>query len=255
MARSKIEWTDHSWNPITGCTKISTGCKNCYAERLAERFRGIKGHPYEQGFDLKLWPERLEIPLRWKKPRMVFVCSMSDLFQDGIETQFIEDVFAVMRCCPQHTFQVLTKRPQRAYAFFWDYGKPPPNVWLGTSVENQENADNRIPDLLQCQTSVRFLSVEPMLGPIDLNPWLPTVCSMHHRRDCCGRKSEIDWVIVGCESGPKRRPMGLDWARSILAQCRAANVPVFIKQLSINGRVSKYPADWPADLQVRDWPR
>jgi len=242
MARTKIEWTDESWNPITGCTKISTGCKNCYAERLAERFRGIKGHPYEQGFDLKWHPGRLKIPFHWRKPCRVFVCSMSDLFQDGIDTQWIEDIFSVMRGCPQHTFQVLTKRPEAMASYLneWAHtGECPPNVWLGTSVEDQENADMRIPDLLRCQTTVRFLSIEPMLRSIDPTSML----------------KGIDWVIVGCESGPKRRTFDLEWARSILAQCRAANVPLFIKQLSINGRVLKDPADWPADLRMREWPR
>jgi len=244
---SKIEWTDQTWNPVTGCTKVSAGCKNCYAERLSERFRGVPGHPYEQGFDLKLWPERLDQPLRWRKPRRVFVNSMSDLFHEDVPDSYIGSVFETMYNAPRHTFQVLTKRPGRMAEFvggvrrkvFGDWW-PLPNVWLGTSVENQATADERIPHLLATPAAVRFLSCEPLLDPLQLAGWLPA-------------GEGIDWVIVGGESGPRARPMELAWVRAIRDQCAAASVPFFMKQITERGR--KVPFDeWPEDLKVREWP-
>ena len=167
---SKIEWTDATWNPVTGCTKISPGCQHCYAEKFAERFRGVAGHPYEQGFDLKLWPERIELPLVWKKPRRIFVNSMSDLFHEGVPDDFIRRVFETMLRAKQHTFQVLTKRVERLEewtnrnfcATNW-----PANVWLGVSVENNQYSW-RIAHLQRTPATVRFLSIEPLLGPIQL---------------------------------------------------------------------------------------
>jgi len=207
---SRIEWTDATWNPITGCTKVSEGCDHCYAETFAERWRGIPGHPYEQGFDLKLWPERLDMPLRWRRPRRVFVNSMSDLFHEGISLDYIQRVFAVMAAAPQHTFQVLTKRPERlaelAPRLLW-----PDNVWMGVSVENQRWT-SRIDDLRRVAAVVRFLSCEPLLGPLEL--------------DLTG----IHWVIAGGESGARARPMRPEWARSIRDQCRLAGVLFFFKQ-------------------------
>jgi len=208
--RSAIEWTDATWNPVTGCTQVSPGCAHCYAKTFAERFRGVRGHPYEQGFDIKLWPERLPLPLTWKRPRMIFVNSMSDLFHPLVPDTFIQRVFAVMRDASHHTFQVLTKRPERAAALSskleW-----PTNVWMGTSVENQVFT-SRIDHLRRTDAHIKFLSCEPLLGPLALD------------------LSGIDWVIVGGESGHRARPMRADWARSVRDQCLIARVPFFFKQ-------------------------
>jgi len=207
---SKIEWTDATWNPVTGCTKVSPGCKHCYAETFAERFRGVKGHPYEQGFDLKLWPERLEIPLAWKRPRMIFVNSMSDLFHKDVPLEFIQRVFQSMSQARQHIFQVLTKRAERLEELA-PHLKWPANVWMGVSVENQDYVW-RIDHLRKVKAAIRFLSVEPLLGPVEL--------------DLTG----IQWVIVGGESGPGARPMNEAWVTSVRDQCLAADVPFFFKQ-------------------------
>lgn len=208
--RSEIEWTEATWNPVTGCTKVSPGCAHCYAETFAERFRGVAGHPYEQGFDLKLWPGRLKLPSTWLRPRRIFVNSMSDLFHESVPSNFVEDVFAAMLTAHWHTFQVLTKRPERvrelARHLPW-----PPNVWLGVSVENQRWT-SRIDVLREIPAQVRFLSCEPLLGPLRLE------------------LAEIGWVIVGGESGPKARPMLEAWAQGIRDQCRVAGVPFFFKQ-------------------------
>lgn len=207
---STIEWTEATWNPVTGCTKVSPGCAHCYAETFAERFRGVPGHPYEQGFDLKLWPERLELPLRWKRPRTIFVNSMSDLFHADVPDEFIIQVFDVMARADWHTFQVLTKRPERAAAMS-DRLSWAPNIWMGTSVENQRFT-TRIAHLRCADASVKFLSCEPLLGPLRL------------------KLNDVDWVIVGGESGPGARPMRADWARDSRSQCEAAGVAFFFKQ-------------------------
>lgn len=207
---SAIEWTDATWNPVTGCTKVSPGCKHCYAERFAERFRGVQGHPFEQGFDLRLWPERLEQPLRWRASRRIFVNSMSDLFHPDVPDAFILRVFEVMEEASHHQFQVLTKRPERALELaprlVW-----PQNVWMGTSVESQPYT-RRIDKLRNIPAHVRFLSCEPLLGPLSL--------------DLAG----IHWVIVGGESGPGARPMRPEWVTSIRDQCREVDVAFFFKQ-------------------------
>ncbi len=258
MSESKIEWTEHTWNPTAGCSLVSPGCTNCYAMKTARRFDGMgrgydgttqpsKGGPVWTGV-VNLLPERLSIPLKRKKPTTWFVNSMSDLFHESIPFEYIAAVFGVMAACPQHTFQVLTKRPERAREFFEWWGPhaydavndafrkasgktgvavfptqrhgmvprrpwPLENVWLGTSVEDQQRADERIPELLRCPAAVRFLSAEPLLGPIVIPPM-----------------SYVDWVIEGGESGPGARPMHPDWARSIRDQCVAAGVPYFHKQ-------------------------
>ena len=205
-----IEWTDATWNPVTGCTKVSPGCAHCYPERFAERFRGVQGHPYKQGFDFRLWPARLHQPLRWKKPRRVFVNSMSDLFHEAVPDDFILSVFDVMERASIHTFQVLTKRPARALALAEQLPWPA-NVWLGVSVENQRWAE-RVEALRATPAAVRFLSCEPLLGELELD------------------LSNIDWVIVGGESGPRSRPMHADWARAVRNQAVAARVAFFFKQ-------------------------
>lgn len=213
---STIEWTDATWNPVRGCEKISPGCKHCYAETFAERWRGIEGHPYEQGFDLKLVPEKIAEPLRWRTPRRIFVNSMSDLFLDGVDDAFIARVFAMMNAAPWHTYQVLTKRAQRLASFTLAQPRSlvaQPHIWLGVSVEDRKYGVPRVQWLRDAQAAVRFLSVEPLLedlGTLDLR--------------------EIDWVIVGGESGPGARPMKREWVVSIREQCAAAGVPFFFKQ-------------------------
>ena len=208
--KSAIEWTETTWNPVTGCTQVSPGCAHCYAKTFAERFRGVPGHPYEVGFDLTLRAERLEQPLEWKRPRLVFVNSMSDLFHEEIPFEFVERVFGVMEQASWHRFQVLTKRAERL-AELAPHLPWPPNVWMGVSVENQRWT-SRIDCLRKTDAAVKFLSCEPLLGPLKL--------------DLAG----IDWVIVGGESGPRARPMNIEWARSVRDQCQAQHVPFFFKQ-------------------------
>jgi protein gp37 len=217
---SSIEWTDATWNPVTGCTKISPGCKYCYAQTFAERFRGVPGHPFEQGFDLRLWPDRLQLPLTWRKPRRIFVNSMSDLFHERVPDAFIQSVFDTMRDAWWHQFQVLTKRPDRMTDFITAHAREPlhrthPNVWLGASVETQRYI-GRARLVASLSSVVRFLSCEPLLGPLDL-------------ADVLGADS-INWVIVGGESGHHARPMDPAWVRAIRRQCRDARVPFFFKQ-------------------------
>ena len=213
--KTAIEWTNTTWNPVTGCTKISPGCDNCYAERFAERFRGVKGHPFENGFDLTLKPARLDQPLKWRRPRMIFVNSMSDLFHKQIPKAFIDRVFDTMERADWHVFQVLTKRSSlmRRYvnARYPDDGAPA-HIWLGTSVEDGTKL-SRVRHLRETAAKVRFLSVEPLIGPIKT-------------LDLTG----IHWVIVGGESGPRARPMQLEWARTVRDLCIAAEVPFFFKQ-------------------------
>lgn len=212
MAQSStIEWTEATWNPVTGCTKISPGCKFCYAERMAKRLQAMGQPRYRDGFKLTLQEDQIDLPLKWRSPRTIFVNSMSDLFHVDVPVQFIERCFATMQKAAQHTFQVLTKRPERAAelarVLCW-----PENVWLGTSVENQ-NYTWRIKELAKVPAHVRFLSIEPLLGPIRRLPL--------HR---------INWVIVGGESGPGARPMELDWVTSIRDRCIHYRVPFFFKQ-------------------------
>lgn len=208
---STIEWTHATWNPTTGCQKISPGCQHCYAERFAERWRGVAGHPYEQGFDLRLWENRLEMPLSWKKPRLIFVNSMSDLFLDDIPTEFILRVFETMNKANWHQFQLLTKRPQRMLEISKQLDNWPSNVWAGVSVESQAWTW-RIETLQKVPASIRFLSCEPLLSDLELS------------------LDRINWVIVGGESGFGARPIKPEWVRHIKDQCLSANVPFFFKQ-------------------------
>lgn len=359
-AKSKIEWTEATWNPVVGCSKVSEGCRNCYAMAVAARIastvaakprvartpitqaycevvrwtsNGDDSLDHEPGFKsgampLPQWnnqvrciPERLDEPLRWRKPRMVFVNSMSDLFHPDVPFEFVDKVFAMVALCPRHTFQILTKRPERMAEYLNDsrdmigiglkadervytetkgwpelhpafsngFPWPLPNVWLGVSCEDQETADDRVPHLLRCPAAVRFLSCEPLLGEIDL--WGARY--EHPEGGLTGAVTSwghgVDWVIVGGESGrPNARPCNVAWIRSIVAQCKAAGVPCFVKQLGarpclpceehrranwgtaidevrsdappdtvpLRLRDSKGgdPAEWPEDLRVREWP-
>lgn len=327
---SNIEWTDATWNPVVGCTRVSAGCDNCYAVSMTRRLEGMAKAPGSGGrkqhyagltvlnnrgdrhFNgvVRCVEEAIEIPLRWKQPRRIFVNSMSDLFHKSVPFDFIDKVFAVMALCPQHTFQVLTKRPERMAEYlhcggarrnihvydaasevapgWWDrnvmmaharssgeHWWPLPNVWLGTSCENQAAADERIPHLLRCPAVVRFLSCEPLIGRIDLDVVGDGL------GDCCGISpvwhSGIGWVIVGGESGAKARPCNVEWIRLIVRQCKDASVPCFVKQLGVrvqaiahhepgypdgatkrlalNDRKGGDPSEWPEDLRVREWPK
>lgn len=214
--KSSIEWTDATWNPIRGCTKISPGCKNCYAHVFAERFRGVPNHPYEQGFDLRLVPERLTEPSRWKNPKRIFVNSMSDLFHEDVPTEYIVEVAKAMMRAPWHTYQVLTKRAKRLRVLLNSslaFAASEPYIWWGVSVENRKFGIPRIAELQEADARVRFLSIEPLLedlGRLNL--------------------SGIHWVIVGGESGHGARPMSQQWVTSIKAQCARAKIPFFFKQ-------------------------
>jgi len=293
---TKIEWTQGddgtpgaTWNPVTGCTKVSPGCDHCYAETFSERWRGVPGHHFENGFDVTLRPERLDQPHHWRKPRRIFVNSMSDLFHEAVPDLFIEQVFDVMEQAKQHTFLVLTKRHARMRSFVrtreqrckdyaakfdkcptdamrnspaarWAWKRaatPPANIWLGVSAEDQKWFDIRVPALMDTPAAVRFVSAEPLLGWIDM--------AFDHE---CGDPPHMycppvpDWVIIGGESGPGARPMKLEWAREIVKQCGWSGIAPFVKQLgSVLGRrlgAGSKGGDWdawPADLRVREFPR
>jgi protein gp37 len=279
---TKIEWADETWNPVLGCSKISAGCANCYAIRHVHR---MAGNPNPKIADATSWltvlengqsnwtgkirliENRLLDPLRWRQPRRIFVCSLSDLFNHDNPDNNIDRVFATAALCPQHTFMVLTKSPHRMMQYWSDlrrrlnlifgiaanidcsevdrtwasmmsHPRPLPNVWLGVSVEQQATAEIRITNLLRTPAVVRFVSAEPLLGPLDLRRWLG---------------NGIDWIITGGESGSGARPMHPDWARSLVQQCKASGVPIFVKQILDGGR--KIPFEmWPKDLQVREFP-
>lgn len=241
MSKSAIEWTDETWNPVTGCTKVSAGCKHCYAEREWPRMtRLVPAYAGREFTDVRMHLDRIEQPLHWKKPRRIFVNSMSDLFHEAVDQRFISDVFGIMAACPQHTFQILTKRPARALELlgqgcmgrFQDDVEecfamhsddpliwPLHNVLIGVSVENQETADERIPLLLQIPSNWRWISAEPLLGPLSIENYVDLFLP-----------DLLVWVVVGGESGPNARPMHPDWVRSLRDQCAAANTPFLFKQ-------------------------
>ena len=241
--KSNIEWTEATWNPVTGCTKISPGCKHCYAERMSFRLQAMGQRNYANGFDLTLHERMLEKPLSWKKPQLIFVNSMSDLFHDEVPVDFILEVFDVMQRASWHQFQVLTKRSQRLLDLNSQIDWPD-NVWMGVSVENQDYT-SRIDHLRKTDAVTKFLSLEPLLGPLSgLN------------------LNGIDWVIVGGESGPGARPMLEDWVSQIRDQCNVVSVPLFVKQMGgswaqVNKAKSKKGGDmseWPTGLRIRDYP-
>jgi protein gp37 len=230
---STIEWTDATWNPVTGCTKITAGCENCYAERFAERFRGVPGHPFETGFDLTLRPERLDQPLRWQRSRMIFVNSMSDLFHKEVPRSFIDQVFEVMETAHWHVFQVLTKRSSLMRDYLQERyaeSQPPAHIWCGVSVE-EGAAKIRVQHLRQAPAAVRFHSIEPLIGAIGAV-------------DLDG----IDWVIAGGESGPGARPVHLEWLREIRDQCLRQGVAFFFKQWG-----GLRPKSGGRELDGREW--
>ena len=252
---TKIEWATESWNPITGCTPVSEGCEHCYARRMAQRLKGRFGYPEDDPFRVTFHPDKLDQPLHWKKPRMIFVCSMGDLFHKDVPHHtYIENevpvnhIYITAKRCPQHIFLILTKRPKVMKSFFsWITafgGKIPDNLWLGVSVENQQRADERIPILLQIPAAKRFVSIEPMLGPINIRKIGPVPPSFNWEI----ARNGLDWVIIGGESGPGARPMHPNWPRSVRDQCQAAQVPFFFKQW---GGVNKKSAG--RLLDGREW--
>jgi protein gp37 len=306
--KTHIEWTDSTWNPILGCSPVSAGCAHCYAARLAARFGGpgnpldgLAEHAPNGGARWIREPDgkpvirfnyrTLALPLFWKKPRRVFVCSMSDLFHEEVPDDWIDKVFAVMALCPRHTFQVLTKRPRRMLDYFGidrsdvnfradqvgieienigficddDAGNahhrfplPLQNVWLGVSIEDQETADERLPLLRQTPAALRFASAEPLLGPINVEPHLTRYCEtdgvlLFSWR--LGHEIGIEWLIVGGESGPWARPMELGWAADLIRQCGAAHAPCFVKQLGGFPNKRNKIEDWPEELRVRQYPK
>lgn len=292
---TKISWTDATWSPVTGCTKTALGCAHCFAEHMTRRFwRQWNCQPPPNHFKVQLHPERLDKPLHWRKPRRIFVCSMSDLFHEDVPFEFIDKVMESIHQTPRHTYQILTKRPGRMAEYFLHSDKPrhcymrPGNTHLGVSCSTQADADKNIPILLQVPAAVRFVSLEPLLGPINVRPYITQ--GINHCRSCgwygdddgdlthgpvfpcpkCDNDTyalpideELDWVIVGCESGPKRRPCKLEWIRSIVQQCKEANVPCFVKQIDttelkpqgvLGCKVSRNPEEWPEDLRVQEYP-
>ena len=257
---SKIEWTDETWNPTRGCSRVSAGCDNCYAIREARRmdhpggsYGGLTrirdGRPDWSGV-VRFVPEQLQKPLRWQKPRRVFVDSMSDLFHESLPDDVLDRVFEIMARCPQHTFQILTKRPENMLRWLeapsrlaWPPDEwPLPNVWLGVSVEDQATADERIPLLLEVPAAKRFVSYEPALGPVDLSRFMwPS------------RAFALDWIIVGGESGPRARPFALEWARAVRDQCREAGVAFFLKQMGRWIREDALATDYGSPKFVSSW--
>jgi protein gp37 len=232
--KTGIEWTEATWNPITGCSKVSQGCKNCYALREWPRMAGNPGTVYfgREFTDVRCHPERLDQPIRWKRPRRIFVNSMSDLFHEQVPDEFIAKVFEVMWQAKQHTFQILTKRPERMLDWIskslYLCNDPLPNVWLGVSIEDQASADERIPLLLETPAAVRWISAEPLLGPVDLGLFgtLPRTIAPNYTI----AYEMLRWVVVGGESGNRARPMHPDWVRNLRDQCIAADVPFLFKQ-------------------------
>jgi protein gp37 len=306
---TSIEWTGRTWNPSTGCGEVSPGCAHCYAKTFAERWRGIPGHPYEQGFDLRLWPERLSLPLRWRKPSVIFVNSMSDLFHEEIPDEFIARVFAVMSQAPRHTFQVLTKRPERMRALLgtlpfaelvdagvaalyedgWEsddaivpargLARGLANVWLGVSIENRRFV-HRADVLRDTPAAVRFISAEPLLGPLVSDGFetslVPTSTRIETPRSGIASRvgrlrqgargdlnlAGIDWLIVGGESGGHARALRVEWVDALARAAREHGTALFVKQLGArwagaNPSTSAKgadPADWPAGLRIRELP-
>lgn len=234
MADTKISWAEKVWNPVTGCSKVSAGCAHCYAERMAKRLQGRAGYPKINPFDVTLHADKLDEPLKWKSPQRIFVCSMGDLFHEKVPFWFIDEVFAVILEAVQHTFLILTKRPERMREYFDKFRQeylPISNVWMGTSVEDQRAADKRIPHLLKVPAVVRFLSCEPLLGPLELDEIPGALLSVKKDQDENFLVDKgLDWIICVGESGPGARLMNDEWVRDLDFQCQAGNIPFFFKQ-------------------------
>lgn len=281
MTKTRIPWCDFTWSPVTGCSPVSEGCAHCYAERMARRFgcRDCKltmGGPCSDKknrdncgakFKVRLHPDRLDQPLHWKKPRMIFVCSMGDLFHDDVPDEFIDQVIGIAARCPQHTLLFLTKRAERLRDYSIERTKnahgitgpfPLPNVWLGVTAENQARADERIPILLQTPAAKRFVSIEPMLGPIDLHraggEYIDPLTGARFWEGCNEpvEGTKLDWIIVGGESGPGARECREEWMQSVYDQCQAAGVPFFFKGYGSNFKQN--PKGCEVWESRREWP-
>lgn len=261
---TKIEWAEDTWNPVTGCTKISPGCKHCYAERMAQRLGGRFGYPEDEPFRVTLHEDKMGEPLRWRKPRQVFVCSMGDLFHVSVPLEYVHRIFNVMESAHGHTFMILTKRPVRMREYMTTeryrvrgWMAPLPNVAIGVTVEDQKRANERIPILLDTPARWRFVSYEPALEAVDFNAAICRGCGntgsafyvgcdpgsgLDLCSACGGIGDNLDAIIAGCESGQRRRPASLDWFRSVRDQCQAAGVVFFLKQAEIDGELVKMPA-------------
>lgn len=241
---TKIPWTDETWNFLGGCSPVGEGCLNCAAARSAQlcvnrgnkKYEGLVKNGKWTG-EVRLFPSELEKPLHWRKERMIFPAFMGDLFHEAVPVEFIREVFEIMINCPQHIFQILTKRPKRALAIC-GWLKNIPNLWLGVSCENQRTADEQISILVQIAAAVRFVSAEPLLEAIDFQPYC----------------DDIDWFVLGCESGPKRRHISLDDFRRTLYSIDSQST-VFVKQVSINGKVNRNPEEWPEEFRIRQFPK
>lgn len=255
MASTRIEWADRVWNPITGCTKCSPACDNCYAERMSKRLAGRCGYPADDPFRVTLHEDKLTEPLRWTKPARIFVGSMTDLFHEDVREEWLDRIFAVMERCPQHIFMLLTKRPERMAAYLEEW-HPLSGVWLGTTIWDQDSADRAVPLLLSTPAAKRFVSVEPMLGPVNLGFTRGPRNEDYNGYNGDGpidyvitsRADDLHWVICGGETGPGARPMHPDWPRSLRDQCQAAEVPFFFKQWGEwVGLKSPNDGTWPTD--------
>jgi len=249
---TRIEWADEVWNPVTGCSPVSEGCRNCYARRMATRLKGRFGYPADDPFRVTFHPDVLAKPLSWKKQRRVFTCSMGDLFHPDVEEGWILDVWLSVRDRPEHTYLILTKRPERALDFLssrYPKGWERKNVWIGVSVEDQKTAAKRIPLLLQIPAAKRFVSVEPMLGPVNLDfKYYKRWNGVEQAHEVSWALQDLDWVIAGCETGRRARPMEIDWVRDVRDQCVAAGIPFFLKQMEVDGKIVKMP-----ELDGRVW--
>lgn len=282
--KSKIQWTDATWNPVVGCSKVSAGCANCYAETAAASGRLQQFEKYKKVITGKKWngtawldEKTLQKPLHWRDPKMIFVNSMGDLFHPQVPVERIQSVREVIDKCPQHIFQILTKRPENIKEYTIRFGDFGPNVWLGVTAENQEMADKRIPVLLSIPAAVRFVSIEPMLGDIKIERFLPHYASSVARKEIIGG-SDLDWVIVGCETGSGARRCYLRDVKHVVDQCRDSEPPVFVKQVPVPAkacrmtpepplyawdemigqfgwRVSDVMAEWPEALRRREFPK
>jgi protein gp37 len=250
-SKSAIAWTQATWNPITGCDPISPGCAHCYARRMANRLQAMGSGRYRHGFQLTLHPEALAEPAKWKRPRMVFVCSMSDLFHESVPEEFIWRILSTIEDLPRHTFQVLTKRAERMEQVLAGR-KLPPNLWLGVTAENQATLDARLPHLLRCDAEVRWLSLEPLLGPVEIP--IEALVPFVDVDPALRMTPRIHWVVVGAESGPGRRPCEEIWIRDVVELCEGIETPCFVKQVDLGDALSRDPSEWAPSLRIQRYP-
>lgn len=261
MSKSKIEWTEATWNPITGCGSeiISPGCQNCYARRMSKRLAEnpklkLRARFRYLNFNISFWPERLDEPLKRKKSTLYFVCSMGDMFHKDVRREWINQVVTIIRAKSFHWFNILTKRPERMAEYFQDYNEIIPNLGLGVTVCNQAEADEKIPILLSIPAAMRFVSIEPMLGPVDIENCLPNMVASAARSEICGGVRGVDWVICGGETGPGARSLKYGWVVNLVNQCTEAKVPFFFKKWGIAGNDFAAVDGWVGGLEWRQVP-